>query len=102
MQYGDATGAADAYASAAHVTSKTLLVQLQKVDGFFRRHPVIQDSTRHGARATVYLVARGLSQDKSGHSIRTEQPLALTLVRQGGNWLLADNLLVQQVVGSHP
>lgn len=98
MQYGDPATAAELYRAAAGITARDVQDDLSQVAGFFRRtYPRIQETSRAGSRAIVYLVAETASEDKRGKPVQVTRPVALPLVRSSGQWRLANALFVEQL-----
>lgn len=92
VQFQNAAGAAERYASGAKVDAEDLNRQVAVAQSSFAGVPEVVDVTRDGDLATVYLTISPPGSDAPPRN------LSVNLVEGDGEWLLRDNLLMEQAV----
>jgi hypothetical protein len=92
VQFQNAGGAAERYAAEADVDVEGLNRQVSVAQSSFAGVPEVVDVTREGDLATVYLTIAPPSSDAPPRNV------SVNLVEVDGQWLLRDNLLMEQAV----
>jgi hypothetical protein len=92
VQFQNAAGAAERYSPEAKVKTADLNRQVAVAQSSFVGVPEVVDVSRDGDLATVYLTIAPPGSDAPPRN------LSLNLVESDGEWLLRDNLLMEQAV----
>ena len=93
MQFDDVRAGARHYAAASAVTREQLDRQLQLATGAFGARPRVVDVDEAGERATVLVLLETRARNPNGRVDVLRVPRSFELVREEGDWRLADNAL---------
>jgi hypothetical protein len=103
VQRRDAAGAMRLYSRRVRPTPDAMHYEFTATGGFFAGVTLdrVADVTARRGRATVFTELRYRWQAPNGRGVEVHQPQAFPLVREGGQWRLADDYFMR-FVGSSP
>ena len=98
LQFNDARAGARRYAAAAAVTPERLDRQLEAASGAFSARPQVVEVNESGGRATVLVLLENRTRNPNGRVDVLRVPRSFELVREEGDWMLADNTYLERAV----
>jgi hypothetical protein len=98
LQFSDSRAAARHYAGALGVTPERLDEQLAEAGGAFSARPRVVEVDERGDRATVLVVLETRTLNPNGRVDVLRVPRSFELVRDDGDWRLADNRFLKRAV----
>jgi hypothetical protein len=98
LQYGSGTQAVRRYAEDVDVNQTRLQRQLEVgVDLLgLRARPTVHDVVEEGDEATVFAVFTSAVVNPNGRADKVQSPKAFDLVREDGEWKIADNRYIER------
>jgi hypothetical protein len=92
LQYRNPVEAARFYSADQHMTTARMNKYIAPADSVLNRRPIVVDTEISGDKAIVRLLLEQTTKNANGRTDRERRAQAFNLVRENGEWKLAENL----------